>query len=65
MDTLFLILVPIALLSVLGVLGIGLYTLARGGAGSSARSNKLMQLRVVLQAVAVGVVLAAVWIKSR
>ncbi|MET0338958.1 MAG: twin transmembrane helix small protein [Caulobacter sp.] len=65
MDTLFLILVPIALLAVLGVLGIGLYTLARGGEGSPARSNKLMQLRVVLQAVAILVVLAAVWIKSR
>ena len=65
MDTLFLILVPIALLSVLGALGLGLYSMARGGAGASERSNKLMQLRVVLQAVAIAVVLAAVWIKSR
>ena len=45
----FLVLIPIGLISVATVLGLGFYSLFRGGAFSQAWSNKLMRLRVALQ----------------
>jgi hypothetical protein len=50
----------IACLAVLAVLGLGLASFARGGADRR-WSNKLMQLRVGLQFVAVLLILAFVW----
>ena len=44
------VLLVIALLGVLIVLGLGFLTLAKGG--NPRRSNKLMQSRVILQAIA-------------
>lgn len=61
MGTLFDVLIPVALLAVLLTLGYGLYTLYRGGEFARSRSNKLMRLRVLLQAVAVAVLVAAFW----
>jgi ABC-type Na+ efflux pump permease subunit len=45
------ILVVIAMLATLGTLALGLISLARGG--DPRRSNKLMQMRVVLQGLAI------------
>ena len=59
------ILVPVALLSVLGALLFGIYTLFRGGEFGRSYSNKLMRLRVVLQFVAILVLCAAVWWRGR
>jgi hypothetical protein len=42
------------------VLGRGLYNMLRGGDGNT--SNKLMQLRVVLQAVAVALIMLTLWL---
>jgi hypothetical protein len=50
MQSLLTILIPIAMLATLGVLGLGVYQMIRGG--DPRRSNKLMQYRVVLQGVA-------------
>lgn len=43
------------------VLALGIYSLFRGGDFGRSWSNKLMRLRVVTQAVAVVVLMAAVW----
>ncbi len=43
------------------VLALGIYSLFRGGDFGRSWSNKLMRLRVVTQAVAVAVLMAAVW----
>ena len=50
MHTLFMILIPIAMLATLGVLGFGVIQMIRGG--DPRRANKLMQMRVVLQGLA-------------
>jgi hypothetical protein len=61
MDTLFRYLIPVALLAVTLTLFAGFYALYRGGDFGRSYSNKLMRLRVVLQAVAVALLVAAVW----
>ena len=61
METLFDVLIPLALLAVTATLGWGVYSLFRGGDYARSRSNKLMRLRVVLQAVAIVILVAAFW----
>lgn len=58
-DFLAYLLVPIAVLAVAAVLVLGLINLARGG--SPERSQKLMRMRVLLQAVAIVIALLAIW----
>ena len=65
MHTLFNILIPVSLASVLVVLGFGIYALFRGGDFGRSYSNKLMRLRVVMQAVAIAVLVGAVWWRSK
>ena len=55
------ILLAIALASVAGALGLGVYSLFRGGEFSLKWSNKLMRLRVGLQFIAILVLAAAYW----
>ena len=62
---LFHILVPAALIAVTIVLGLGIFALFRGGDFGRSNSNKLMRLRVVMQAVAIAVLVAAVWWRSQ
>lgn len=61
----FSILIPIALLAVLGALGFGLYSLYRGGDFNRSWSNKAMRLRVLLQFIAILVLVAAFHWKTR
>jgi predicted membrane protein len=61
MDHLFRFLIPASLAAVAIVLAIGIYALFRGGDFGRSYSNKLMRLRVVMQAVAIVVLMAAVW----
>jgi uncharacterized membrane protein len=56
----FAILIPLALAAVAITLFAGIYTLFRGGDFALRYSNKLMRLRVALQAGAILIVLAAV-----
>ena len=44
------IILVMALLGVLGALGVGVFTMIKGG--NPRRSNKMMQMRVIMQAVA-------------
>jgi hypothetical protein len=52
MMTAFNILMVLALLAVLGALGGGLYSMARGGEYNKRNANKFMRWRVILQGVA-------------
>jgi hypothetical protein len=62
MHTVFDVLIVIAVLAVAVTLGLGFYSLYRGGDFARKYSNKLMRLRVLLQFVAIIVLVAAfVW----
>lgn len=58
------VLILIAIAAVTITLGFGVYTLYRGGDFARTNSNKLMRLRVVLQAVAVLLLMGGMWWKS-
>jgi hypothetical protein len=57
-------LIPAALLTVTVVLALGIYSLFRGGDFGRSYSNKLMRLRVVTQAVAIAILVGALWWRS-
>jgi hypothetical protein len=57
------IFVIVALGAVAVVLGMGLWNMMRGG--SPSRSQNLMRWRVLLQAVAIGVVMLTLWVMGR
>lgn len=61
----FTYLIPISLAAVTITLFVGLFALFRGGDFGRSYSNKLMRLRVVLQAVAVAILVLAVWWRSK
>ena len=65
MTDIFSFLIPIALAAVLIALAFGLYALFKGGDFGRSYSNKLMRLRVVLQFVAILVLVAAFYWRSR
>jgi len=54
-----------ALAAVATVLALGIYALFRGGDFGRSWSNKLMRLRVLTQAIAVAVLVLAVWWRSQ
>ena len=58
-------LIPAALIAVASVLAVGIYSLFRGGDFGRSYSNKLMRLRVVMQAIAIAVLMGAVWWRTR
>lgn len=58
-------LIPAALGAVLLVLALGIYTLFRGGDFGRSWSNKLMRLRVVMQAIAIAILMGAVWWRAK
>ena len=55
--------VIVAIGAVAVVLGMGLWNMMRGG--SPSRSQNLMRWRVLLQAVAVGVIMLTLWVVGR
>ncbi len=65
MTTLLYFLIPVVMLGVLVILGMGIYSLAKGGGFAKENSNKLMRLRVVAQAVAIALLMLLVWITSQ
>lgn len=58
-------LIFVALAIVGTVLVLGIYALFRGGDFGRSWSNKLMRLRVLTQAIAVAILVAAVWWRSQ
>jgi hypothetical protein len=65
MNDVFSYLIPAALVAVTVTLGFGLYALFKGGDFGRSYSNKLMRLRVLLQAITVAILVAAVWWRHR
>jgi hypothetical protein len=61
----FTYLIPAALIAVTAVLALGIYALFRGGEFGRSYSNKLMRLRVVMQAVAIAVLVGAMLWRAR
>lgn len=64
MGSLINILILAAIVAVSVTLGFGLWSLHRGGDEDRSRSNKLMRLRVALQAVAIVLLCVGMWWKS-
>lgn len=64
MGSVFDVLIVVALAAVTVTLGFGLYALHRGGDYARSNSNRLMRLRVLFQAIAVAVLVAAFWWKK-
>jgi nitrogen fixation-related uncharacterized protein len=58
-------LIPAALIAGAAVLALGIYALFRGGDFGRSYSNKLMRLRVVMQALAIAVLVGAFWWRGR
>ena len=61
----FSFLIPAALAAVTIVLGFGIYALFRGGDFGRSYSNKLMRLRVLMQFIAIVILVAAFWWRTR
>ena len=64
MGNVFDILVLAAIGAVAVTLGFGIYSLYRGGDYARSNSNKLMRLRVALQALAIVLLIVGMWWKS-
>lgn len=58
------ILILLAIAAVAITLGFGIYSLYRGGDFARSHSNKLMRLRVALQALAIVLLCIGMWWKS-
>ncbi len=58
-------LIPISLIAVTVILFMGLCTLFKGGDFGRSNSNKLMRLRVLMQAIAVALLVGALWFQHR
>ncbi|MCI5043439.1 MAG: twin transmembrane helix small protein [Aquisalinus sp.] len=65
MTVLLYFLIPIAMLATLVFLGMGIYSLAKGGSFAKEHSNKLMRLRVTAQAIAIALLMLFVWLASQ
>lgn len=57
MSSFIFILIPIGLAATALILGVGIYSLAKGGTFAKENSNKLMRLRVAAQAVTIGLMM--------
>ena len=64
METILIILLAVSLLAVLGVLITGLVAFVKGGEFHRKHGNRLMQLRVTTQAIAVFIVLLLVLVRT-
>ena len=65
MTGIFFFLIPLALAATVIILGVGIYSLAKGGAFAKENSNKLMRLRVAAQAIAVGLMMLFLWLSGK
>lgn len=55
-------LIPIGLAATAIILGLGIYSLAKGGTFAKENGNKLMRLRVAAQAVTIALMLLFLWL---
>ncbi|MBI2234023.1 MAG: twin transmembrane helix small protein [Micavibrio aeruginosavorus] len=59
MNSFFLALIIVALLAVVASLALGLFVMVKGGEVNKKYGNKLMQARIILQAIAIGLFVIA------
>lgn len=59
MSAFFLALIVVALLAVVASLALGLFVMIKGGEVNKKYGNKLMQARIILQAIAIGLFVIA------
>jgi Hypoxia induced protein conserved region len=64
MENVFNVLILLAIAAVATTLGFGIYSLYRGGNYARSNSNRLMRLRVLMQAVAIVLLMAGLWWKT-
>jgi hypoxia induced protein len=62
MHVFLLVALAVALVAVVVVLGLGFYALFRGGEFGRRWSNKLMQLRVIIQFAAIAILASIFWL---
>ena len=62
MNTFVFFLIPLGLAATAIILGVGIYSLAKGGAFAKQNSNKLMRLRVAAQAITIGLMMLFLWL---
>lgn len=62
MDKLIFFLIPIGLAATAIILGIGIFSLAKGGNFAKEHSNKLMRLRVAAQAATIAIMMLFLWL---
>ena len=65
MSGLLFFLIPIALAATAIILGVGIYSLAKGGAFAKENGNKLMRLRVAAQAIAIALMMLFLWLSGK
>lgn len=59
------LLIPIAMVATLAVLAVGVFGMFRGGSFNKKYGNKLMQARVLLQAVAIALIALFLFLTHR
>ena len=65
MDAFVFFLIPFGLAATAIILGVGLYSLAKGGAFAKENSNKLMRMRVMAQAVTIALMMLFLWLVGK
>ena len=65
MDAFVFFLIPIGLAATLLILGVGIYSLAKGGTFAKENSNKLMRWRVMAQGVTIALMMLFLWIVGK
>ncbi len=65
MDAFVFFLIPIGLAVTAIILGVGIYSLAKGGSFARENSNKLMRMRVAAQAVTIALMMLFLWLIGR
>ncbi len=65
MDALVFLLIPIGLAVTAIILGIGIYSLAKGGTFAKENSNKLMRMRIMAQAVTIALMMLFLWLVGK
>lgn len=58
-------LIPLALVATALVLLVGIFAMMRGGEFNRKYGNKLMRLRIIVQAVAIALILFAIWLGNQ
>ena len=65
MDAFVFFLIPVCLAVTAVILGVGIYSLAKGGTFARENSNKLMRMRVMAQAVTIALMMLFLWLVGK